>query len=266
MNHSASALKSITLVTRHSPTTIIKVIGIGDCGKQAIEQLNRQNISGIEGCIFDPNELTTSISYGRENNTNLALKLLAHDADLLIIAASSTDPIATQLAHITEKWGISIISVLEHPNNDVHHPFALQTHSYISAPTGEFLSVLIQTASSLAMAINVPGLINLDFADLQTLLAINGRVKVSTASAAGKSRALHACAQLVDDTLSKAQAVLIHVKSSSDLKLSELDEIMSNVASSTPDALLMIASTFDESMTSRLSITLIATGLPRANM
>ena len=114
----------------------------------------------------------------------------------------------------------------------------------------------------------LPGLINLDFADVLAVMSGMGRAMMGTGEATGEGRALLAVQNaianpLLDNaSLAGAQAVLVNVTGGSDLTLIELDEAASLVTEQAdPDANIIFGAAFDETMEGRISVSVVATGM-----
>src|SRR6185295_1708418 len=114
----------------------------------------------------------------------------------------------------------------------------------------------------------MPGLINLDFADVRTVMAEMGKAMMGTGEAAGEKRALDAAAAaianpLLDDVAIKgARGVLINITGGLDLTLFEVDEAANHIRKEVdPEANIIIGSTFDESMEGRMRVSVVATGI-----
>ncbi len=113
-----------------------------------------------------------------------------------------------------------------------------------------------------------PGLINLDFADVRAVMDEMGKAMMGTGEAEGEDRALQAAEKaianpLLDEiSLTGAKGVLINVTGGSDLTLYELDEAANVIREKVdPDANIIVGSTLDESMSGRMRVSVVATGI-----
>ena len=113
-----------------------------------------------------------------------------------------------------------------------------------------------------------PGLINLDFADVRAVMDEMGKAMMGTGEAEGEERAVQAAEKaianpLLDEiSLRGARGVLINITGSSDLTLFELDEAANRVREEVdPEANIIVGSTLDESMGSRMRVSVVATGI-----
>ena len=131
--------------------------------------------------------------------------------------------------------------------------------------------VLRQAIQGISDLVNVPGLINLDFADVKTIMQGMGMALMATGESDGDGRALDATMQaihspLLDDTALKgALGVLINVTGGKDLTLHEVSEASSIICGEAdPDANIIFGAVIDPAMEGRVRITLIATGFNRS--
>ncbi|HYR06095.1 MAG TPA: cell division protein FtsZ, partial [Gallionella sp.] len=127
--------------------------------------------------------------------------------------------------------------------------------------------VLQGAVAGIAEVINVPGLINVDFADVRTVMSENGMAMMGSAIASGPDRARVAAERAIasplleDVDMSGARGVLVNITSSSQLKLKELEEVMECVQFAAEEATVIVGSVFDENMGEDLRVTVVATGL-----
>ncbi len=114
----------------------------------------------------------------------------------------------------------------------------------------------------------VPGLINLDFADVKTIMNNMGRAMMGTGEASGDNRAIE-CAHnavtnpLLDDySLDGAKGLLINITGGTDLTLHEVDKITNEIREQVhPDADVIVGSIFDENLEGKARVSVVATGL-----
>ena len=114
----------------------------------------------------------------------------------------------------------------------------------------------------------MPGLINLDFADIRTVMSEMGKAMMGTGEAEGARRAIDAAEAAISNplldevSLKGARAMLINITAGSDIALFEVDEVVNRVrAEVDPDANLIFGSTFDPTMEGRLRVSVVATGI-----
>jgi len=127
--------------------------------------------------------------------------------------------------------------------------------------------VLHGAVAGIAEVINVPGLVNVDFADVRTVMSENGMAMMGSATASGPDRAKRAAESamssplLEDVNLADARGVLINISSSSSLTMREYKEVTNSVRLSIEDATVIVGTVVDESMGDELRVTIVATGL-----
>ncbi len=116
------------------------------------------------------------------------------------------------------------------------------------------------------------GLINLDFADVRSVMREMGRAMMGTGEASGSGRALQAAEAaianpLLDETSMKgAQGLLISITGGRDLTLFEVDEAATRIREEVdPDANIILGATFDEALEGLIRVSVVATGIDRAH-
>src|SRR3954463_7085173 len=114
----------------------------------------------------------------------------------------------------------------------------------------------------------MPGLINLDFADIRTVMSEMGKAMMGTGEAEGERRAVDAAEAaisnpLLDDVSMKgARGVLINITGSTDMTLFEVDEAANRIREEVdPEANIIFGSTFDEHLSGKMRISVVATGI-----
>jgi cell division protein FtsZ len=127
--------------------------------------------------------------------------------------------------------------------------------------------VLLQAVRGISDLIITPGLINLDFADVRTVMAEMGLALMGAASASGENRAVEAAQKAIssplleDISIQGARGVLINITGGPDLCLHEVNEAASMIQEEAhDDANIIFGAVIDESMTEEIRITVIATG------
>ena len=128
--------------------------------------------------------------------------------------------------------------------------------------------VLLHGVQSITDLMVRPGLINLDFADVETVMSSMGKAMMGTGQAEGEGRAVKAAEMainnpLIDDyTLKGAKGLLVNITGGKDLKLFEVDEAVNKVrAEVDPDAELIIGAITDESLDGLMRVSIVATSL-----
>ena len=127
-------------------------------------------------------------------------------------------------------------------------------------------SVLNKGTKAIADLITVPGLINLDFADIKSVMSNAGSALMGVGEAEGENRAQKAIeaaidSPLVEATIEGARGVLINVTGGSDLTMSEIEEAAKNITErAAPDANIIFGATIDNELKGKIKISVIATG------
>lgn len=133
-------------------------------------------------------------------------------------------------------------------------------------------SVLNQGVQGISDLIVMPGLINVDFADVRTVMKDAGSALMGIGIGTGEGRALSAAkaaiqSPLLEVSITGATGILFNVVGGSDLSMKEVDEaakVISEAAS--PDANIIFGTTIDERMNDQIKITVIATGFDQSDM
>ena len=136
--------------------------------------------------------------------------------------------------------------------------------------------VLLQGVQGISDLITVPGLINLDFADVRAIMTDAGSALMGIGKASGEDRALKAAQQaisspLLEASIEGAKGILLSIAGSSDLGLFEVNEAAETVAqAAASDANIIFGAVIDESLGESIRVTVIATGFdapaPRDNL
>lgn len=127
-------------------------------------------------------------------------------------------------------------------------------------------SVLGQGVQGIADLITMPGLINVDFADVRTIMTNAGSSLMGIGTGVGENRAATAArtaiaSPLLEISIEGAKGVLFNITGGPDLTMSEVDEAAKQIASAVdPDANIIFGATIDQNMVDQVKITVIATG------
>jgi len=131
--------------------------------------------------------------------------------------------------------------------------------------------VLRQAVQGISDIITVPGLINVDFADVKTIMEGMGMALMGTGSALGDNRAVEATQRAISSPLLEeasvegAKGLLVNVTGGADLTLYEVNEAMSIIHDAAdPDANIIFGAVLDERLETEMKITVIATGFEKA--
>lgn len=127
-------------------------------------------------------------------------------------------------------------------------------------------SVLTDGVHGISDLITIPGLVNVDFADVKTIMKDAGTALMGIGVGVGENRAQHAARQataspLLEVSMQGARGVLFNITGGLDLTMTEVDEAAKIIsAAADPDANIIFGTTIDETIHDQLKITLIATG------
>jgi cell division protein FtsZ len=132
--------------------------------------------------------------------------------------------------------------------------------------------VLLQAVQGISDIITVPGLINVDFADVKAIMEGMGMALMGTGTATGDNRAMEATQRAISSPLLEeasiegAKGLLVNVSGGADLTLFEVNEAMSIIHDAAdPDANIIFGAVLDERLTNEMKITVIATGFDKAS-
>ncbi|MDR2872396.1 MAG: cell division protein FtsZ [Xanthomonadaceae bacterium] len=318
------------LIEKAAPNAMIKVIGVGGGGGNAVGHMINSNIEGVEFITAN-----TDAQAIKNNGTKLQLQLGAnvtkglgaganpevgrqaaledreqimealHGTDMVFITAgmgggtgTGAAPVVAQLA---KEMGILTVAIVTKP-----FPFEgrrrmqvalkgieeLSQHcdSLITIPNEKLITVLGRNATmvqafraandvlqgavqGIADLIVRPGLINVDFADVRTVMSEMGLAMMGSGSARGDDRAQAAAEAaiqnpLLDDVnLAGANGILVNITAGSDFTMAEFDEIGRTIESfASEDATVVIGTVLDPEMKDEVRVTVVATGLNRATV
>jgi cell division protein FtsZ len=129
-------------------------------------------------------------------------------------------------------------------------------------------NVLHGAVGGIAEVINCPGLVNVDFADVRTVMSEMGMAMMGSAIAIGEGRARLAAEQAVasplleDVNLQGARGILVNITASTSIKMKEIHEVMDTIKAFTAEeATVIVGSVVDDAMEDSLRVTMVATGL-----
>jgi cell division protein FtsZ len=132
-------------------------------------------------------------------------------------------------------------------------------------------NVLRNAVGGIAEIINFPGLVNVDFEDVRTVMGEMGMAMMGSALSAGVDRARIAAEQAVASpllegiNLSGAKGVLVNITATRSLKMKEVNEVMNTVREfAADDAHIIFGAVYDENMGENIRVTVVATGLGQA--
>ena len=161
----------------------------------------------------------------------------------------------------------AVDSLIVVPNQNlfrVADPAMTLKHAF--AHSDEVLYRMVRSVSDL---ITSPGLVNLDLADVRSVLADTGRARVGVGEATGADRAATAAARamtdpLLDEDMGDARGLLIAISGGDDMLLTEVDEVASVIADmAMPDAEIIWGTTHDPELTGQIRVSVVAAGVGR---
>ncbi len=300
--------------------TVIKVVGVGGAGGNAVEHMIREGVGGVEFicCNTDAQALSKSSAHvtlqlgpglgagGKpEKARDLAqaergrIAEVLKGANMVFITAGMGGGTGTGagpvVAEVARELGILTVAVVTKPfeyegrrkrlAEDGVAELAKHVDSLIvilNEKLEEVLgddvtmldafkaadNVLRNAVGGIAEIINVPGLVNVDFEDVRTVMGEMGKAMMGSASAAGVDRARIAAEAAVASPLlegielSGARGVLVNITASTSLGLKEYKEVMATIRQYTAaEATVICGAVFDETMEDQLRVTVVATGL-----
>ena len=302
---------------------VIKVVGVGGCGGNAVDHMIEQGVQGVEFIVINTDaqalkrskartqlqigvNITKGLGAGAKPSVGQAaaeedrerIKELLAGAHMVFITAGMGGGTGTGaapiIAQIAKEMDILTVAVVTKPfayeGNRIRfakvgiEALTEYVDSLIIVPNSKLMEVLgndvtvpeafkaangvLQGAvEGIAEVINVPGLINVDFADVRTVMSENGMAMMGSAIAAGHDRARIAAERAIssplleDVDMSGARGVLVNITSSNKLKLKEIDDVMECVQFAAEEATVIVGSVFDDAMGDEMRVTVVATGL-----
>ncbi|MBI79654.1 MAG: cell division protein FtsZ [Pseudomonadota bacterium] len=313
------------LMDNNNETAIIKVIGVGGGGGNAVSHMLS---SGIQGVHFICANTDAQALRGTNAKTNIQIgcnitkglgagadpdigrQAAMEDRDRLQEVIGGTDMLfitaglgggtgtgaAPVIAQLAKELGILTVAVVTRPfemegkkrKGFADHGIAeLAKHvdSLITIPNEKLLSVLGSETSLLdafksanevlkgavqgiAELITKPGLVNVDFADVRTVMSEMGMAMMGTGSASGMGRAAEATEAAIssplleDINLSGANGVLVNVTAGMDLSIGEFQEVGETVKQfAADDAEVILGTVIEPDMNEEIRVTIVATGL-----
>ena len=303
---------------------VIKVIGVGGCGGNAVDHMINSGVKGVEFICANTDAQALKRSQvktilqlgggvtkglGAGSNPEVGREAALEDrdriaeliegADMLFITAGMGGGTGTGaapvVAEIAKQLGILTVAVVTKPFSFEGKRTkiaqagieSLSSHvdSLIIIPNDKLMEVLGDdvgyldaykaannvlhgAVAGIAEVINCPGLVNVDFADVKTVMSEMGVAMMGSAQASGIDRAHIAAEQAVasplleDVNLSGARGVLVNITANNAMKLKEVHEVMNTIRAFTADdATVIFGSVLDDAMGENLRVTIVATGL-----
>ena len=309
-------------------SAIIKVVGVGGGGSNAVNSMVADNIRGVEFIIANTDvqsldksecpgkvqigaELTRGLGAGSnpETGRNAAeeseniIRDMLDGSDMVFITAGMGGGTGTGAApvisRIAKETGALTVGVVTKP-----FPFEGKRRmkqaeegiaelkevvdTLIVIPNQKLLSyvgqqtsfkeafsmvddILKQAVCSISDLIVIPGLINLDFADVKCIMGSMGKALMGSGTAAGENRAVEAAQKaisspLLDEaTVDGARGILINITGGENLTLMEINEASEMIQKNAhEDAHIIFGSVIDQQMEDEMRVTVIATGFDQA--
>ena len=301
--------------------TVIKVIGVGGAGGNAVEHMIREGVNGVEFVAANTDaqalkrsSAQTKLQLGRsglgagakpEAGRAAAMEERARIADaikgahMVFITAGMGGGTGTGaapiVAEVARELGVLTVAVVTKPfsfegkRQRVAEAGIVELQKHVDSlivilnerlmeVLGDDVSmdeafqaadnVLRNAVGGIAEIINFPGLVNVDFEDVRTVMGEMGMAMMGSALASGADRARVAAEQAVASpllegiNLSGARGVLVNITATRSLKMKEVHEVMRTVREfAAEDASVIFGAVYDEAMGENIRVTVVATGL-----
>ncbi len=251
--------------------TVTKGLGAGmdpEMGRKAAEESQNEIRDALAGA--DMVFITCGLGGGTGTGASPIVAELARDIGALTIAIV-TKPFAFELSSrktIAEKgWdelASKVDAIITIPNDKILQIVDKKTTALDAFELAD--DILQQGVRGVSELINIPGLVNVDFADVKTILKNSGSALMGIGRGTGDNRAVEAakCAissPLLDLSIEGAKGILFTVTAGPDLGILEINEAAKIITSSAdPDARVIFGTVIDESVSDELRVTVIATG------
>ena len=313
------------IIESQQDNAVIKVVGVGGGGGNAVEHMLTENIEGVDFICANTDaqalknsnakvliqlgeELTKGLGAGanpkvgrdsaEENREQI--KEILHGSDMIFITAGMGGGTGTGaapvVAEIAKEMGILTVAVVTKPfsfegkqralaADEGISRLAAHVDSLITIPNNKLLTVLgknISLVNAFKAANNVllgavkgisdlitrPGLINVDFADVRTVMSAMGMAMMGTGIASGEQRARQAAEAAIssplleDINLSGAKGILVNITAGLDMSIGEFEEVGDVIKEFISDeAIVVLGTVIDPEMTDQVRVTVIVTGL-----
>ncbi len=318
------------LMDTYTQNAVIKVLGVGGGGGNAVEHMVAGNIEGVDFITANTDaqalkkssaktvlqlgaNITKGLGAGADPDIGHKAALEDRDriiemidgADMLFITAGMGGGTGTGaapvVAQVARELGILTVAVVTRPfsfegskRNDVADvgikELSQHVDSLITIPNEKLLHVLGKNVSLLqafasandvllgavqgiAELITRPGLINVDFADVRTVMSEMGMAMMGSGKAIGEDRAREAAeiavaSPLLEDIdLAGARGILVNVTAGLDMSIGEFEEVGNTIKEfASENATVVVGTVIDPEMADELRVTVVATGLGQAAM
>lgn len=313
------------LMEDHSEQAVIKVIGVGGGGGNAVEHMVKETIEGVEFVTANTDaqalrnssanstlQLGNSVTKGLGAGANPdigrqsaeedidAIRETLSGADMVFIAAGMGGGTGTGaapiVAQVAKELGILTVAVVTKPfpfEGKKRMAFAdsgieqleQNVDSLITIPNDKLLKVLgkgtslldafrkandvlLGAVQGIAELITRPGLINVDFADVKTVMSEMGTAMMGTGVASGPDRAQEAADEAIssplleDIDLSGAKGILVNITAGLDMTIEEFETVGNAVkAFASENATVVVGAVIDSEMSEEFRVTVVATGI-----
>tara|TARA_B100000959_G_scaffold260036_1_gene296170 strand:- start:1461 stop:2600 length:1140 start_codon:yes stop_codon:yes gene_type:complete len=313
------------LMDAHSQSAVIKVIGVGGGGGNAVSHMVNTGIEGVDFVCANTDaqalntakvktalqigcNITKGLGAGADPDIGRQAAMEDRDriveviegADMLFITAGMGGGTGTGaapiVAQVAKELGILTVAVVTRPfEMEGSKRMTIADHgiaelgkyvdSLITIPNEKLLAVLggectlidaFQSANEvlqgavqgIAELITTPGTMNVDFADVRTVMSEMGMAMMGTGRSSGEGRAREAAEAAIssplleDVNLSGANGILVNVTSDTNITIGEFSEIGDTIKEfASSDATVIIGSALDPSMKDEVRVTVVATGL-----
>jgi len=313
------------IVDNVAQSAVIKVIGVGGGGGNAVQHMIKNTIDGVEFICANTDAQAlekmdtklnlqlgggTTKGLGAGANPEIGRQAALEDRDRIREVISGADMVfitagmgggtgtgaAPVVAEIAKDMGILTVAVITKP-----FPFegrkrmaiaeagirelAENVDSLITIPNEKLMDVLgkgstlldafraandvlLGAVKGIADLIMRPGMINVDFADVSTVMSEMGMAMMGTGYARGENRAVEAAEAAIrsplleDINLQGARGILINITAGEDLTLGEFSEVGDTISEFASDqAIVVVGTVIDPSLKDELTVTVVATGL-----
>lgn len=309
-------------------TAIIKVIGVGGGGNNAVNRMIDFGLKGVEFISINTDKQALYLSkagqkiqigdkltkgLGAGANPEIGEKAAEESKDEITQALKGADLVfitagmgggtgtgaAPVVAQIAKELGILTVGVITKPFSFEGRPrmrnaeqgitkLKDRVDTLVTIPNDRLLQVvdkktpiqeafriaddvLRQGVQGISDLITTPGLINVDFADVKTIMLNHGLAHMGVGRASGENRAAEAAKQaisspLLETTINGAMGVLLNITGGPGLTLFEVNEAADQVKQAAdPDANIIFGAVIDENLEDEIRITVIATGFEKYN-
>ena len=316
------------LMDTNTESAVIKVIGVGGGGSNAVQHMLNANIEGVDFICANTDaqalrtcnvgttlqmgaNITKGLGAGADPEIGRKAALEDSDrirealegADMVFITAGMGGGTGTGgtpvVAQIAREMGILTVAVVTKP-----FPFegkkrmeiamrgiqelSQRVDSLITIPNEKLLvvlgkgaslldafksanDVLLNAVQGIAELITRPGLINVDFADVRTVMREMGMAMMGTGRATGDGRAREAAAAAIASpllenvNLAGAKGLLVNVTAGMDISIGEFEEVGNTIKElASEDATVVVGAVIDPEMQNELRVTIVATGIGQA--